>query len=94
MQILTKLGPPIGFSILTTSCINRWNTPGAFVKPKGMIRNSNQPCWITNAVFSLDMSLILTCQYPEARSNVEKYFCFLVDLACHQSLGEGNDLAW
>ena len=45
---------------------------GALDRPKGIRLNSNRPIGVVNAVFDLSDSSISTCQYPLARSRVEK----------------------
>ena len=58
---------------LNTVSISRWKVEGALHKPNGMTTNSYKPEWVAKAVFSIDPGAIFTCQYPDLRSNVEKY---------------------
>ena len=36
-----------------TEFMRLWKVLGAFVKPKGITRNSKWPSWVLNAVFSI-----------------------------------------
>ena len=66
MYTMTKSGPDTGFRPSNSLCMS-------LSKTKGMTRNSYKPCGVMKAVFSHDVGLIRICQYPEARSRVEKY---------------------
>eukprot|EP00961_Rhodomonas_salina_P207167 2796194-Rhodomonas_salina.2 len=41
-----------------------------------MTSHSWWPYWVLNAVFSTSLGAILTCQYPDLRSSLEKYLAF------------------
>ena len=74
--------------------INSMNTGGAPDKPKGMTKNSKRPLWHAKAVFSLSLSSIRTCQYPDFRSSVEKYLAFPNLAKSHLSQVMGRKWVW
>lgn len=60
------------FKFPSYSSINRWKVAGTFFKPKGFCRNSYSPIGVKEAIFSSSSSVIGTCQYPLAKSRMEK----------------------
>ena len=52
----------------------RWKVAAALHKPKAIIRCSNKPYLVINAVFFWSSGCISICQYPDAQSSVEKYW--------------------
>lgn len=58
---------------LKTKFIRRWKVPCALVKPNARRFHSYKLFSTIKAVFSLELSSISICQYPDAKSSVEKY---------------------
>ena len=56
----------------STRSISLLNVAGAFTSPKGVTLNSWSPPCVTKAVFSRSAASISTCQYPLARSRLQK----------------------
>jgi len=63
---------------------------GAFVSPNGITLNSYNPSIVMKAVLERSSGLISTCQYPDAKSNVEKYLAFPSVSSKSSILGNGN----
>ena len=74
----------------STDSISRWKAEGAFTSPKGMTLNSYSPECVTNAVFSLELGSIVTCQKPDTKSNVLKNFDFDSRSSESSMRGRGN----
>lgn len=62
---------------------------GALHKPNGIAANSYSPECVVEAVFT-DSGAMLTCQYPETRSYVEKYFDLANRSRESSTRGRGN----
>ena len=52
------------------------NNAGAFLSLNGRISHSNRPKVVAKANFSVCLGLIGMCQYPLAKSRIEKNFVF------------------
>ena len=77
------------WSPVSTRSIRRWKVAGALARPKGMTLNWNRPLVVQNADFSLAASVSPTCQYPLAKSRVEKYLALPRDSRLSSMRGRG-----
>ena len=59
---------------LSTRSISRSKVAAALQSPNCITLNCHNSPFALNAVFSLSLSTIYTCQYPLCRSNVENHF--------------------
>ena len=76
---------------LKTKFIRRWKVPCALVKPNARRFHSYKLFSTIKAVFSLELSSISICQYPDAKSTVEKYRWPWSMSKTSSILGNGNE---
>src|SRR5438876_681388 len=65
-KTLTKSSKPS-----RVTCITDAKVFGAFLSPNGITRNSQWPSSVTNADFSILLSVNFICQNPDSRSMTE-----------------------
>ena len=71
----------------------RWYVVGAFIRPKGILLNSNCPVWVMNVVLCCESGSIVISQNTLARSKVEKNLASEIAIVSSKlsSCGTGND---
>ena len=74
--MLINLAPLLGLSSSKSCCMKGWKAAGALISPNGMTSNSYNSWWVMKAVFSCASGAIWICQYPAAKSKVEKKWSF------------------